>query len=151
MNELTAEQLEELQLIAERLCRQSQFSVLDPDDVAQEAAIRILSNPWEYRWRHVHQAAVDLVRKDESSTVPVGLGLDRPTPYEDRDMFMDVGNALAKLSTQQRQVAVLYGMHGWPLDAVASRLNTSRATVHRRWSEARINLARELAQYRETE
>ncbi|MGH2568770.1 MAG: hypothetical protein ACRDGA_10545, partial [Bacteroidota bacterium] len=71
MEDLTEEQYRELSDIARRLCDQPQFQALDPDDVTQEAALRILSNPWQFRWRHVHQAAVDLLRKDRLREVPV--------------------------------------------------------------------------------
>lgn len=139
--------MERLNAAARRTVSMRSFRRLSADDIVQEAWIR-MDSAGNFDWpeRHVRFAALDMVARDARHRA----SLELPDPKDEARMAglrLDVHRALAKLPSEEAEVARLYGMRGLTFKGVAHQMDLPVTTAWRRWRSAVKRLRVELANY----
>ena len=134
----------------------------DAADAVQEAMISAYRRAGSYRgeaavttWLHriVVNACLDHLRRRAVRPVqPLSADRADPTlsrdPIEDRQIRLDVVEALAGLPVDQRLALVLVDIEGYPVAEAARILGVPAGTVKSRCARGRARLAGALASYR---
>lgn len=130
------------------LCGQEQ----DAEDLMQETFLRA----WAYRsalrdprteggW--LFKIANNLHRRQHRDGLRtrsgplLSLGEDLPAPDHEPPLSDTLLRALAELSTDDRQIVLLTGLHGYKLWEAAALMGCATATSKKRWQRARARLA----------
>lgn len=127
----------------------------DAEDVVQEAFLRAHRAAATFRgdasvrtWliRIVANTCIDRARRSRARpAIPMSAALDElPAPSDpigDRDLRLDVAQALAALPMDQRLAVVLVDMQGYPTAEAATMLRVPVGTVKSRCARGRTRLA----------
>ena len=127
----------------------------DAEDTVQNALISVMRSAHNFRgeaavstwlFRIVTNAAIDKIRALKSHPV-FQLPNDLPQIFSqinDKDLSIDVVNALKSLPVNQRNVVLLIDLAGWTIADAAQKLNCAPGTVKSRCHRAHLKLAQKL-------
>jgi RNA polymerase sigma-70 factor, ECF subfamily len=154
--------LEQLRPKLHRYCARMTGSVIDGEDVLQDALVKAIEafgagapirNPEGWLFRIAHNAALDLLRARARANSHLGEGdpdmmADSVNPVEDREIVAASLQAFMRLPAAQRSSVILMDVLGYSLDQIeqvtAMTVPGIKAALHR--GRARL---RELAAERE--
>ncbi|MGI8418260.1 MAG: RNA polymerase sigma factor SigM [Nakamurella sp.] len=137
----------------------------DPEEAAdavQDAFISAFRAAGRFRaesavttWLHriVVNACLDRIRRRKARpSVPLTEEIDEPAAprdaMADRELQMDISDALATLPADQRAAIVLVDIEGYPVADAAKMLNVAEGTVKSRCARGRAKLAKLLGHLR---
>ncbi|HEV2747845.1 MAG TPA: ECF-type sigma factor [Allosphingosinicella sp.] len=156
---LLAELYDELRAAASRLLRRdAPFLTLEPTDLVNEAALRVMkldSMSWQDRQhffatgaRILRQAMIDAIRRRRSAKrhVPTLLFADEDSGSDVDVEALDAAvTRLEAVSPELARIVELRFFVGLGVTEIAAVTETSESTIKRRWRTARLWLAAELA------
>ena len=144
-----------------RLLYAVSYAILQNSDACADAVQSALLKAWENRGRVREPAAFpgylvrivqnecrDQLRKRRRCGP---LPPDAAAAPDERGTRIDVRGALAKLSEQDRSIAMLYYFERYPAEQIAGLLHLPRGTVHSRLFRIREKLRKELHGYEQDE
>jgi RNA polymerase sigma-70 factor (ECF subfamily) len=157
--EVFEQHLGELRPKLHRYCARMTGSVIDGEDVVQEALVKALealprsgsiANPEGWLFRIAHNAALDFLRRrtrDRAARTDEGIDMmiDPASPLDDREVAATSLRTFMRLPVAQRGSVILKDVLGYSLEEIGHVLETSIPAVKAALHRGRARL-RELAQ-----